>query len=244
MARFIVLLLALATPVVVPAAAGHGKGLADETIRVSASPPDYRGGSPGGVFILGTAAADAPSVEIDPASGRFVVHDPAGAVPYTTDGPAACTSLSPTRVSCPLYGPRVFLRLLGGADSLSVGAGVTGTIAGTTNAGADRINIARDYPGSLNLRGGGGGDVFAGGGAKDHLFGQDGRDRLRGRAGDDKLDGEAGADRANGGPGDDRLKMKANDRDKRIACGSGDDLAIIDRNLDPEPHNCERVRAR
>jgi hypothetical protein len=38
--------------------------------------------------------------------------------------------------------------------------------------------------------------------------------------------------------------MSQNDRDKTIDCGSGDDRAIIDRDLDPDPRHCERIASR
>jgi Ca2+-binding RTX toxin-like protein len=226
----------------VPVPASLGKGSATDPVVVTPIPPDLRFGGPGGIGIHGSVEADDVSVEIDPATGRYLVREPDGAVPSPFS--TSCESVDAATVSCEYLGPQVGLRMLAGDDSLSVGDTVTGSIAGTTNAGADRIILPRDYPGRLFVRAGPGADVLAGGIGNDRLVGQDGPDRLRGRAGPDRIYGERGVDRASGGSGDDRLLMKQNDRDKSIDCGSGDDFALIDGRLDPEPRDCERIKAK
>jgi hemolysin type calcium-binding protein len=244
MVRRLVPLLLLTAALVAPAAASQGKGPADEDAsEVLAVPPDPRFGGPGSLSIIGSPAANDISVEVDLASNRFIVHDPVGAVPAETTGPYPCFSLSSTTVSCPRLGSLVRALMRAGDDTLTLGSGVTGSVNGNGDAGADRVVLPRDHQGHLRFRGGRGADVAAGGSARDKIIGSAGADRLRGRAGPDTIIGETGADRASGGSGDDRLLMKADDRDRAINCGSGGDLAVIDRNLDPRPRHCERITA-
>jgi Ca2+-binding RTX toxin-like protein len=94
------------------------------------------------------------------------------------------------------------------------------------------------------IRGGAGADVLRSGDARNVLLGGLGADTLRGRGGNDGLFGERGRDRLFGGEGHDRLDALDGARDRAIDCGPGDDVAVVDRDLDPEPRACEIVLRR
>ena len=91
------------------------------------------------------------------------------------------------------------------------------------------------------LDGGKGEDALSGGSGRDSLDGGDGRDRLSGGSGRDRLSGGGGADRVYGGAGDDRVYARDRSRDV-VRCGSGRDVAIVDRR--DAVIGCERVRRR
>jgi Ca2+-binding RTX toxin-like protein len=222
-----------------PAAASPGKGITTQATQVFGTTPDTRFGGPGGVSVLATNGPNDVSVHIDAGSGRYIVHDPAGA----EAGNSYCIAVSPTFVSCQVLGGRVFTDLRAGNDSLTVGPEVAGPVQGRGGPGADRVALGRAYAGAVSFRGGEGPDILAGGIRVDKLIGQEGNDRLKGRGGGDTLKGEEGTDRAGGGPGDDRLVMDDNHRDRAIDCGSGRDEAFIDPE-DPAPRGCERIKAR
>jgi Ca2+-binding RTX toxin-like protein len=232
--------LVLIAALVIPVATGQGRGLAPQPTKVFGATPDTRFGGPGGLSVFATDAANEIAVRLDPGSGRYIVTDPAGTEP----GNSYCVGISSTSVSCEVLGGRIFAAMRGGTDSLSVGSEVAGPVDGSAGAGNDRVALAPDYPGRVTFRGGNGADLLAGGTQRDRLIGQNGKDRLKGRGGDDRIKGEKGRDEAGGGSGDDRLVMSQNDRDKTIDCGSGDDRAIIDRDLDPDPRHCERIASR
>jgi hypothetical protein len=75
-------------------------------------------------------------------------------------------------------------------------------------------------------------------------MGGPGDDVVRGSAGDDAIDGGRGRDALSGGSGEDSVDAQKDDEDHSIRCGFGDDSATIDRGLDPEPAQCERVSSR
>jgi pimeloyl-ACP methyl ester carboxylesterase len=89
------------------------------------------------------------------------------------------------------------------------------------------------------LSGGGLDDVLRGMAGSDRLFGGPGNDRLEGGRGNDRLHGGAGRDRLFGGTGRDRLDARDGATDL-VSCGSGRDLAIVDRR--DRVRGCERVR--
>ena len=74
----------------------------------------------------------------------------------------------------------------------------------------------------------------------DKLYGRAGNDRLIGLAGNDLLDGGSGRDVLNGGAGNDTLRARDGQRDL-VRCGSGRDLAVVDRR-DVVARDCEAVR--
>jgi hypothetical protein len=104
---------------------------------------------------------------------------------------------------------------------------------------------------------------------EDALYGESGDDRLYGRRGPDYLSGGSGRDRLyagraapahelagghycagfggpqsdglSGGPGNDVLHADNHQRDQVIDCGSGRDVAYVDRG-DPKTKRCERVK--
>ena len=75
----------------------------------------------------------------------------------------------------------------------------------------------------------------------DRILGRAGRDRLNGRGGDDCLIGGGGRDRHSGGAGDDVIRARGNARDV-VACGPGDDRAVVDRR--DRVRGCETVKRR
>ncbi len=152
---------------------------------------------------------------------------------------------------------------LGGADTLS-GAGAADCLEG--GAGGDRLDGGdgadrlRGDGGNDRLSGGAGDDLWLRGGAgNDRLSGGSGRDSASGGDGDDVLGGGSGRDILNGGPGDDRLSDSAgpnrysgrsgddtinaaNGEIDSVSCGTGDDVATVDRA--DRVSGCETIRVR
>jgi Ca2+-binding RTX toxin-like protein len=92
-----------------------------------------------------------------------------------------------------------------------------------------------------------GNDRLFGNKGNDLLVGKSGKDRLRGGAGNDRLSGGKGNDRLSAGPGRNRLSGGAgkdrlnavNGRFDVVSCGSGRDVARVDRR--DRVRGCERV---
>ena len=82
-------------------------------------------------------------------------------------------------------------------------------------------------------------DLLVGTARRDDLRGARGDEVLRGAGAADRLDGGPGRDRLLGGAGADRIAARDGTRD-RIACGAGDDVAVVDRR--DVVSGCERVR--
>ena len=74
----------------------------------------------------------------------------------------------------------------------------------------------------------------------DKLYGRGGNDALSGLAGNDLLDGGSGRDVLDAGAGNDTLRARDGQRDI-VRCGSGRDLAVVDRR-DIVARDCETVR--
>lgn len=94
------------------------------------------------------------------------------------------------------------------------------------------------------IDGGPGGDTAVGGKGGDRIDGESGGDVLRGGGGPDLIDGWGGRDSLVGGDGVDELDASDGERDRRIRCGpdhARDDVALIDRRLDPRPRRCETI---
>jgi Ca2+-binding RTX toxin-like protein len=146
----------------------------------------------------------------------YTVSDQSGVV-----AGAGCESVTVDTARCVVEGDSLGARLLGGSNSLRI----------ATLFAKSRI------------AGGSGVDRIIGGMSDDQMSGFGGRDHLVGRGGDDSLTGGPGADALSGGLGDDRLFAVKDGRDRRIDCGPGSDVALID-HADPYPIHCERVRYR
>lgn len=85
-------------------------------------------------------------------------------------------------------------------------------------------------------------DLIFGEFGADNLTGSRGGEVLDGGAGDDDLNGNRGIDRYSGGPGNDMI-VSLDGRRERVACGSGRDEVIADRN-DKVAKDCEQVARR
>jgi hypothetical protein len=96
--------------------------------------------------------------------------------------------------------------------------------------------------GPIAYTGGSGADDFTGGNGDDIADGGGGRDTLRGAAANDRLTGGPGArDRLFGQGGLDGLFAEDGERDRRIDCGPGSNLAefaTLDRRKDPAAKSC------
>ena len=162
------------------------------------------------ITVYGTARDD--SVDVGFKDGRYVIASPDGVDFY--DSAVGCESESPAEVRCTLpYGQRVVVALDLGDDDLDLSGPVRSWSPG-----------------------GGGSDTIDGSPARNVMIGGAGRDRLSGREGDDRLIGTGGkrgtggaGDSLQGNAGDDLLSAGDGERDKGIACGPGDDRAIVDR---------------
>jgi Ca2+-binding RTX toxin-like protein len=112
--------------------------------------------------------------------------------------------------------------------------------------GNDELRAGRSLSDTLVLDGGPGDDVVVGGQVFDRIEGKAGDDVLRGREGGDLIEGWGGKDTMSGGAGADELDAADGGRDRRIRCGAGlaigDDLAVIDRKIDPHPRRCETIK--
>lgn len=188
---------------------------ADQPSRVDSLPPE-RG--PGQLVISGGRAPNRMTADLD-ASNRYVVSDEVGVI-----AGQFCTSVSPYRVVCSrAASPEL-------DDIFTAGLG----------DGNDRFVLLADSR-SATVKGGAGDDTIIDSDAKSDVLGENGDDVLRGKGGHDRVFAGRGHDRLYGGPGPDRLDADDHDVDRIINCGGGQDVAHIDRNLDPKPRHCERV---
>jgi Ca2+-binding RTX toxin-like protein len=202
----------------------------------------------GGVQLSAGDADNDIAITTDDPRNQIVITDSAtvhvnGAFPQYS---SLCNEISETRVGCSLIEPAgVFAGLGAGDDSIDVDTTHSGSVHINASRGNDTIVVSnpRDA-GRSRLQGNPGADTIIAGASDDVLNGGRGPDVLKGSAGDDGLLGKPGADTLVGGPGDDVLIADNHDVDASIRCGAGDDVAWIDRGLDPEPLNCERVRRR
>ena len=185
---------------------------------------------------------------------------PAGALPGPTETAVPGSCQNPRGLSSAsafgdlLIGTDRADRIEGlGGDDCIEGRGGSDQIDG--GYGADRM---RGGPGNDRVSGGAGDDKFirgeagsdtmSGGDGSDALFGGDGVDKLSGGAGDDYLSGGNGNDKLTGGAGRNRLFGRAgndtlnarNGVRETVDCGSGRDVATVDRN--DRTRGCERVR--
>ena len=103
------------------------------------------------------------------------------------------------------------------------GGTCTNRITGTS--GADVLNGAQ---GGDSIRGLGGDDVLRGAGGRDCISGSSGQDRISGGPNNDRISGGTGNDVISGNSGNDRINSVDGTRD-RVDCGSGRDVARVDR---------------
>ena len=115
---------------------------------------------------------------------------------------------------------------LGGNDKLDGGRG-NDCVEGRT--GGDNIS------GAL------GNDRLYGATGKDHLNGGPGTDFLSAGSGNDSINAAFGRDRALGGSGRDFINVATAGPPATVNCGSGPDVARINRNEKRRTKNCERV---
>jgi Ca2+-binding RTX toxin-like protein len=172
-----------------------------------------------------------------------------------------CLHLSAHKVRCePRNDPDLNVIGEGGDDRVTARHSTQLSLAASGGSGEDVIVGGRDNfisisggPGddmavggsrSDTIEGGSGGDVAVGGSGGDRIDGEAGGDVLRGSGGPDLIDGWGGRDSLVGGDGVDELDASDGKRDRRIRCGPGhapDDVALIDRRLDPRPRQCETI---
>lgn len=165
--------------------------------------------------IQGGPASNDIGLEFDRATARYEVSDAAGILAGVD-----CEAVGPNRVWCKRW-PR---------DGFAAGLG----------PGDDRFRLLMRGRGG-SLHGGRGDDQIYSGDHRNVILGEGGQDDLRGRGGNDSLHGDPGHDVLVGGAGNDRLEARDRDRDRRIDCGAGHDVALIDPRLDPAPVSCEVV---
>lgn len=211
--------------------------------RVAAAPTG-RGG-------VGLQAGNADShivIKSDDARNEMVITDQAG-VRVNRGYPGYgefCNQISETKVRCQLFEPGGIRAALGpGDDSIEIDSTHLAPVVIAGYRGDDTITVSNPADATTSrLQGNGGADVLMAGASDAHLSGGGGADIIKGSGGDDLLRGKRGADTFIGGAGNDRLEAENFDEDRSIRCGSGNDAAEIDRDIDPIPRQCERVSRR
>ena len=122
----------------------------------------------------------------------------------------------------------------GGCATQQLGSGGADTLDGTSAA-----DLIFGLGGNDQIRGRGDDDCLLGGPGRDRLIGGAGYDRLTGGRGADTLVGGPGANRYDAGAGNDVVNAR-NGRVELVSCGSGRDLARVDRR--DRVRRCERVK--
>jgi hypothetical protein len=128
------------------------------------------------------------------------------------------------------------------ADARPRGAGAAWLLGGGGDdrlRGSDLRDTLRGEDGADHAAGEGAGDRLEGGAGDDVLDGGSGDDGLTGGLGADVLDGGGGSDVLSGSGGDDLVTARDGVAD-RVACGSGSDRVVADRE-DEVSATCERV---
>jgi Ca2+-binding RTX toxin-like protein len=163
--------------------------------------------------------------------GEVLVADDASGT-FSGPVPASCTSVSPSRISCPTAGITAAV-VSGGnaADTLTD----DGPLAGVQLDGGGAADTLYGGPHGDRLDGGDGDDTLYASAGADTLLGGAGADQLYGAGGDDTVDGGAGADQLFGGAGSDTLDagydadlVSAGDGADRIDAGAGNDTVLGD----------------
>jgi Ca2+-binding RTX toxin-like protein len=146
--------------------------------------------------------------------GEFVVDADQGVETST------CTSVSSSRVRCPHYSGYIPVFLFEGDDQLKL----------------DSKHVRG------RVDGGPGKDTLIGNRRHNFLYGGTEADQISGGAGPDRINGQSGRDAMSGQRGSDTILAIDGFRDKVISCGPGkDDVAYVDRGIDPKPVGCESV---
>lgn len=115
-----------------------------------------------------------------------------------------------------------------------------GHYQGRLMAGNDNVVLSGSRDGKLY--GGGGADRLDGSDGDEEIHGDRGRDYVYAGVGADVIDGGPDPDTLVGGINSDRIRADDGKPDVRIDCGPGsEDVARIDRKIDPRPWGCERV---
>jgi Ca2+-binding RTX toxin-like protein len=185
-----------------------------------------------GIHLDGTEAGD--FLLVRRGGGGIMIRNAFGELTINPDGigDATCHSTSANNVVCFVRRPRILkARLGGGDDDLTIRIRLQRRLIAYGGPGADGLapEVGAKYR-----------SLLVGGSGDDGLAGGYSRDRLLGGPGSDSLLGDSGADVFFGGAGDDDLNTKDSEKDRRIACGSGDgDTILIDRKRDPRARGCE-----
>jgi hypothetical protein len=151
--------------------------------------------------------------------GRSPCLDGNGAPKFAIVGTNKADRITGTNIADRIIG-------LGGNDKLDGGRG-NDCIEGRT--------------GGDNMSGGLGDDKIYGASGKDHLNGGPGTDFLSAGAGDDTINAAFGRDRTFGGSGRDFINIATAGPPASADCGSGKDVARINRNEKKRVKHCERV---
>jgi Ca2+-binding RTX toxin-like protein len=133
---------------------------------------------------------------------------------------------------------------LAGNDTINGLAGEDCLLGGAGNdrlGGDDDDDDVRGEAGNDTVVGGKGDDQLSGSLGSDRLVGGDGDDELSGGSGNDALTGGKGVNVYSGGAGKDRVNAR-NGKVERINCGSGRDVATVDRR--DKVTGCEKVKRR
>jgi Ca2+-binding RTX toxin-like protein len=178
------------------------------------SAADRLTGGPGPNLVDGGPGADA----IDGGAGGDIVQGGAG-TDSLRGGPGADQLLGGPDRDVVAYAP-----------TLDVTASLEAGAAGSSEPGdTDRVADVEDVTGGESV------DTLTGARTANALTGADGQDYIDGREGVDRLEGGSDAD---------VVVSRDSTRDESVSCGSGADLAIVDRR-DPVdrsgPGRCERV---
>lgn len=191
------------------------------------------------VVIDGTEHHDEVRVDFD-ATGYFTVTD--------SRGISGCPAVDVTTVRCVLGHPEPNISYLsnGGGDSMTISSSVLGIVQGIGGPGPDEFRLEQGSLARAKFRGlNRGADTLVGGAADDVIAGGPGGDRILGRGGNDGIYGGRGSDALVAGGGDDNVSALGGRIDRKIDCGSGIDVAIIDpRQAVPKPRGCETIKLR
>lgn len=202
----------VAASLVVGAAAQAGSSVS----TAASYPPE---GGPGSMTISGGPAANRLILSMEQGTGSYLVSDAAGIVPGND-----CETIDAHQIRCARH----------------TSAALPDRFGASLGDGDDQFAIEMFGRGG-EINGGEGDDTIRSAEHRNVVLGDDGQDRLVGRGGNDGLIGGHGRDSLYGGRGNDRLDARQRDRDRVVDCGRGNDVALLDRRLDPKPRGCETV---
>jgi Ca2+-binding RTX toxin-like protein len=211
------------TSVILMSDAGGNHNISNVTLRFDDSAPNFLPNS----------------TQITSGTYKPTNYAPTDTFPSPAPGPPYATQLGGATGAFPGSNPNGTWHLYifddSGADvgqlvgwSLHIEAGPNGgtcTNPITGTSGADTLNGGR---GGDRIRGLGGDDVLRGDGGRDCISGSSGQDRISGGSNNDRISGGTGNDVISGNSGNDRINSVDGTRD-RVDCGSGRDVARVDR---------------